>query len=69
MIADMKVKANLIQVFAPVFFLPVVVIDLGQDSARRDLGAGTGAGELVVVVGVWPDCTVIIRHDNLKFLA
>ena len=67
MIADMKVKANLIQVFAPVFFLPVVVIDLGQDSARRDLGAGTGAGELVV--GVWPDCTVIIIHDNLKFLA
>ena len=67
MIADMKVKANLIQVFAPVFFLPVVVIDLGQDSARRDLGAGTGAGELVV--GVWPDCTVIIRHDNLKCLA
>ena len=32
MIADMKVKANLIQVFAPVFFLLVVVIDLGQDS-------------------------------------
>ena len=35
MIADMKVKANLIQVFAPVFFLPVVVIDLGQDSESR----------------------------------
>ena len=50
MIADMKVKANLIQVFAPVFFLLVVVIDLGQDSERRDLGAGTGAGELIVGV-------------------
>ena len=35
MIADMKVKANLIQVLAPVFFLPVVVIDLGQDSESR----------------------------------
>ena len=35
MIADMKVKANLIQLFAPVFFLPVVVIDLGQDSESR----------------------------------
>ena len=67
MIADMKVKANLIQVFAPVFFLLVVVIDLGQDSERRDLGAGTGAGELIV--GVWPDGTVIIIHDNLKFPA
>ena len=31
----MKVKANLIQVLAPVFFLPVVVIDLGQDSESR----------------------------------
>ena len=34
MIADMKVKANLIQVFASVLFLSVVVIDLGQDSSR-----------------------------------
>ena len=31
----MKVKANLIQVLAPVFFLLVVVIDLGQDSESR----------------------------------
>ena len=36
MIADMKVKANLIQVFAAVLFLCMVVIDLGQDS----IGAG-----------------------------
>ena len=41
----MKVKANLIQVFAAVLFLCMVVIDLGQDS----IGAGAwrmGGGPL-----------------------